>query len=210
MGKQKRRSCVLLGALSCALCLSASPDKSRALVWPGVGVGKIRLGDSIRAVRQKCGLPESVEARGKGWHTEIYKSQQVSLLKDSGTVRVFFSDGRVRQIQLWSPRYKIPGGVSTATRLSRHPERSRFTRHVTSYRRDFSNRTWLYNTYFDDAESGVALEMGIHEGPVGLDRAPNSIIIHYAGAEIIAGREEERQEQIASGLAGMQRNTRQK
>ena len=177
-------------ALTYLVSFSAFPvlAEETALIWPGKGVGKICLGDTYAQVHKKCGCPTSSLKCKDRLISEYYNSAKATQLVNAGKIKVLYRGKQVVQIHVRSLRFKTPSGISTATRLSRSPVKSRFKWHesVYSYPEEGDPLGQMNrNTYYDDVKHGFSLEMGLYEGGVGLDRTPEVIIIHKAGVPVI-------------------------
>jgi hypothetical protein len=88
------RSAVMLGCMALLLAASASAAPQRdLLIHPGVGIGKVKLGMTLKQVRAAWGKPQSVTRRREGQArlTELqydFAAYSVTLIGSPGRERV--------------------------------------------------------------------------------------------------------------------------
>jgi hypothetical protein len=97
--------CAVLGALAVP-----SASAVEATIAPGVGIGKVKLGMTLKQVKRALGQPQLVNER-EGAYTEY--------AWDFGTWTVGLQNGRVVQISTTSRAQKTTTGVGMRTKIER-------------------------------------------------------------------------------------------
>lgn len=174
----------------CALAalLLLLPELSRADefgVTPGVGIGRVRLGESRAVVRKRLGKPAAIFAARDGRRAELWTTRRPATRFSVPRTVVTFRANRVRQVEIAVSTRRTFGQI-----VKSHPA-LRVTRFVYD---DF------VDSYYDDVSGGVAYAVGAQDF-VSRAFSPDAILVHPRGQPVIpapGGKRENGQPQLFS------------
>ena len=154
---------------------SPARKASTSAIFPGFGLGDVRLGQTHAEVLRRWGRPYMSKRHG------TYLMEYWHLGKSEDFMECFFRNGRMVQIDTDSSAFSTPQGISLRSSLGQIRRKYRAMALVPFGEEDYEDGP---NYYYDAVREGIAFELG-GGGDFSNEDTPLTISVHRRGHRVL-------------------------